>query len=381
MKFFFKFLLAIVITVIFLATSYSTYAATLKSGESVYLSEEEANLSDLYLFGSSITSDALVENDLTAVGGTITLNGKVTGSILTAGGDIFVRSDIGNTLRAVGGNVIVSGEIKNDVLIAGGNIRLNNTASISGDLLITGGDIQIDSPVEGKIYINGGRVTINNKVGGNIEGNIGNLILGNKARLEGNLSYIGNEKAIVTKGAIIKGKHEFISIRESTSKPKESFISGRVLYKLAIDIIISLMLLALLPIFTKTVLEKAYNTPITTLSSGFLFVVFWPLISIFLLFFIWLGIASFLLYGLILLTSLFLGKIFLGWWILNQWNKHEKKEYFLDWKAAIVGPFVFFILFLIPIIGWIVAFTIYFIAAGGVIQYILDFIKSQKNKS
>lgn len=357
------------------------YAATLRSGESIYIAEEQKNLRDLYLFGNSITLDAPVVNDVTAAGGAVTLNGDITGSILAAGGDLTIRSHIGNTLRAAGGNIAISGTIDRDALLAGGNIRLTDTASISGDLLITGGDIQINSPVSGRVYVNGGNVIINNKVGGDVEGNIGNLALGSKAQIMGNLKYKATEKATLHKGAIVKGEHNFQKL-ESKPQPKgiaSAFTTGS-LYKLLLDIALGLLLLTFLPLFTRNVLDKIINAPFAAVGTGFFFLVFWPLLSIFLLFLIFLGIASFLFYGLTLILALFIGKILAGWWVIRWWQKKENNEYILDWKAAVVGPLIFFLLFLIPIIGWFISSVIYLSAIGGVVKYSMEAVRAQKAK-
>lgn len=356
------------------------YSATIKGGESVYISEDEKNLRDLYLFGETVTLDAPVENDLTSAGGTVTLNGDVAGSIFAAGGDVFIRSNTKNTLRVAGGNVVISGEIGNDVLLAGGNIRLTKEASVSGDLMIAGGEIQIHSPIEGDIYVNGGNVLINSKVGGNIEGNIENLIFGSNAQVLGNLKYKANKKAVVSNGAVVRGRHDFRMAEENKSEAKEllsAFGPGAV-YKLAADIIICLLLLTFLSLFTKNILESILNSPVASAGRGLLFIFIWPVISIFLLFLLWLGIMSFLLYGIVIVVSLFVGKIFLGWFILHHWEKRKKIDYALDWKAAVVGPIAFFVLLLIPILGWIAVFIIYLMAVGGIINQFLAFTKIQK---
>ena len=358
-----------------------TFAASIESGESVYLAEDRTDLKDLYLFGSTVTTDANVENDLTVAAGTVTINGDVTGSLMAAGGDLFIRSNVDNTLRVAGGNVVISGEVKNDALIAGGNIRITDTASISGDLLIFGGDIQINGPVKGKIYISGGEATINANVGGHLEGEVGTLTLGNKANIKGDLRYKATKKAEMVKGSIVQGKTDFRLIEDKNTQKKTGLITAGSVYKLAIDIIISLLLITILPVFTKNTLERVYNAPLMSLGTGFAFLFFWPLLSIFLFFFIWLGFAAFLFYGLIIFTSIYLGKVFFGWLLLHHWYKREKKEYILNWKAAIVGSAGFYILFIIPIIGWLAVFIISLMLIGALIKNITGVIQSQTKKA
>lgn len=358
----------------------SALAITIRSGDSVYIAEDQKNLQDLYLFGNTVTIDAPVRNDLITAGNSVTINGDVTGSVMTAGSDVYIRSRVGNTLRAAGGTVAISAPVNRDALIAGGNIRIAKSASISGDLLIAGGQIQIDAPVKGQVYIYGGDVTINNTIGGNVKGKIGALTLGSKALINGNLSYESENKAVIQKGALVKGKNEFKKTEEPKKQPKglTAFVTTGTLYKLAIDIVISLLLIFFLPVLLKKLLGQIVNAPLSKLGSGFLFLVFWPLLSLFLLILLWLGLASFLLYAFLLLMAAYLSKILLGWWLIRWWQGRNKLEYTLDWKAAIAGPLAMFIISLIPIIGWLVGFIIFLMSLGVIIRSLFDFTQTQR---
>lgn len=373
----FKLIVFVILTTLFTSQS---YGASIEAGENIYIAENKTGQKDLYLFGSTITSDAFVTNDLTAAAGTVTVNGDISGSLIAAGGDVFIRSKVGNTLRVAGGNIVISGETRNDVLVAGGNIRITDTASISGDLLILGGDIQINGPIKGKVYINGGQATLNAEVGGNLEGEIGTLTLGSKANIKGDLKYKATEKAKISDEAKVQGKTEFQFIEDKNTQKKASIITTGSIYKLVIDIVISLLFLSILPIFTNEILIKVKKSPLVSFGTGFIFLFFWPLFSIFLLMLVWLGIAAFLFYGLAIITSIYLGKIFLGWLILNAWYKRDKKEYILNWKAAIVGSISFFILFLIPFIGWSTVFALSLMMIGAFVRYILALIQAQNKK-
>lgn len=379
-----KILLVFLFTLSLITISVSPlYAATLRSGDRIFIPESQKDLHDLYLFGGTITTDAPVENDLVIAGGNLTLNGDVSGSLMAAGGDIVIRSNVGNTMRVAGGNVTISGHVNRDLLIAAGTARITKTASISGDVLFAGGRLDVEGPIQGKIYANGGEVFINSTVGGNIEGDMEALSLGEQAIVNGDVRYRSDNKAAIDQGAIIRGTEYY----QKTENPKKEESRGLAaaftigtLYKLALDIIVSLLLITFLSVFVKNVLEKTMSAPLASAGKGFIVLFFWPLISLFLLLLIWIGIASFLLYGLLLLFSLFLSKVLLGVWLLRFWEKRQNKSnaYTLDWRAGVVGPIVFFILFLIPIIGWLAVFVIFLMALGGTVQYLFTIAKTQR---
>lgn len=366
--------------ILILQTAGATHAAMVYSSETVYMAENRTNLRDAYFFGGTVTIDAPVENDLIAAGGDVTINGDVTGDLMATGGEVVIRSNVGETMRTAGGNVTISGHINRDLLIAGGNVRITKDASISGDVLFAGGNVRIEGPVQGKLYGNGGEVFVNSTINGNIEGNFGQLTLGSNAKVAGDLLYTAEEEATVVDGAEIAGKQEFKPIeRQERPTGLAAAFSTASLYKLFVmDIVGSLLFVFLLPVLTKRVLEKAIDSPFNAAGSGLLTLIAMPLLSFILLVLVWLGFASFLLYGLLLILALFFSKLLLGWWVIKWWYARNKTEYVLDWKAAIAGSVLMFVLLLIPIIGWLAACVLYLIALGGLMRLLFAFFNEQR---
>ena len=351
------------------------YAATFRSSESVYLPENETNMHDVYLFGNSVTVDAPITNDTVAAGNTVTINGDVTGSIISAGNDVVIRSHVNNTVRAAGSTVTISGPIDRDLLVAGGKVRITKEASISGDLLFFGGELTLDGPVKGDIHVNGGSVMINAPVGGNVDGDIAELTLGNNAKINGNLTYIAEQKATIEQGAMVIGHQQYKAQPQRKEAPKglAAVFPSSAFYDLIVSMIASALLVTFLPILVKTTLEKAVNKPFASAGTGFLLLIFVPFFAIFLLILFWLGLALFLIYGLLLIFSMFMSKLFIGWWVLRWWENRDKKEYILDWKAAIVGPVIAFLLAVIPIFGWLALALIYLMTFGALTRTLISF--------
>lgn len=157
-----------------------------------------------------------------------------------------------------------------------------------------------------------------------------------------------------------------------------SFAAGLTVYKLIIDIIVSLIFVYFLVGMLKPVLTSIKNSPVQNGIYGLAFLILVPILSIFLLFLLFLGIVSFLFYALILVLSIYISKIFLGWVTLRWWYRRDKTEYALDWKAAVVGPIALFIIALIPILGWLFLAILYLITIGAVIRKLAMVTKSQR---
>ena len=376
MKKFFGFLTVFfVLTLIVFGFPQQSSAAEVRAGDHISLTQNEKHLKDLYLFGSNIIVDAPVKNDLVTAGGDISINGPVSNDLLIGGGNITVKGTVGNTARIGGGNITIDSPIKNDLVIGGGNVTITKNASIGGDLLVAGGKVDVQGTVHGKILTAGGDITINNAVGGNVTvEHVKQLILGPQASIAGSLIYTSAQKVQQSPSSFVAGKTTF-----HMQEPKQrenvpaQFLAGMGLYKLIIDIIITLLFIYFFRQGLEKLMQRMKKEPVKSGAYGFAFVLLAPLASFIMLILLWLGLASFLFVGLVWLISLFIVKVFIGWFVIALWNKQQKQHaYVLDWKAGIVGPIVLFIILLIPVLGWLMGAILFFIAVGAFSWSLVD---------
>lgn len=374
----FRFFLFFLPLLVVLLSPVSGYAATFRNGDTVMVDE---TLTDLYAAGGTITIDSPVQNDLTVAGGTINLNAPVSGGLLAAGGTLNIEGKIGNTLRAAGGTIRISEPVQRDVVLFGGTITLDETASVSGDLIVNGGQINIQAPIGGNIYVNGGQVTINSSVGGNVEGEVENLILGRQAVIDGNLNYTSTQRATLRDGAMIRGQENFKQTenRDVDNAGKiAGIVTGFSIYKLIADILTGLVLIYLLYNFTRRVVETGRAEPLKNGLLGLAALIVGPILAIFLFILILPGFLGLVFYLLLILLSIVIGKLFVGWLILRWWYERDKRVYVLDWKAAIIGPIVLFLLLLIPVIGWLLGFIVFLIAMGALVSEVFSWSTAPK---
>jgi cytoskeletal protein CcmA (bactofilin family) len=347
-------------------------AADLRRDETITIRQE--GLSNLYLFGEKITVDVPVDKDIVAAGGNLYLNGDITGGLLAAGGNIDVQGTIGNSIRAAGGNVTIDGTVEEDVVLAGGNIRLTRNARVNGDLIITGGSIDIESPVQGKVIVNGGDVTINSTIGADVDANAGELTLGSSAVINGNLNYRSEEEARIAQGARVTGKTNFTPserVERQVERGWQQFASGLAFFSLISSIIFGLLLLWLLRRFLSGVFTHITESPVASSITGLIALIAIPLISLILLALVFPGIAGFIFYALLLIISGVVASLFAGYYVLRWWYNRSKREYTIDWKTAVVGPIIVYLLSFIPIIGGLIKFLLFLLALGGIVRALL----------
>jgi len=351
-------------------------AAEIKTGDdSVIIVRPMKNA---YVFGGSVDINAPITNDLTTVGGDITINSPVTGDILAAGGNITVSEKVGDSIRIAGGDIMIDAPVENDVVIVGGSVKITQNASIKGDLIFIGGKLSLQGTVNGDAHINGGSVIINNRVGGNVSGTVGSLTLGPFASIGGDLIYSSSEKAKIDAQARIQGKTQFTELKEKSGI--RALISTGVIYKLIADILFALLFILFLPLFTKNVLHRAGASALKNIVLGFVNLLLMPIASFILLIIFWLGATSFVIYILLILLSLGLTKVYVGWKTLSWWYSRNKKDYILDWKAAIVGVIVLFIVGLIPVFGWLAGFLLFLLTLGSIAIQLTSYLSTQQQK-
>lgn len=367
----------LLLVAIFLSLPQPVNAADVRTGNEIILSPTQSPLKDLYLFGNTVQVNAPVTNDIVTGGNIVNITGSVSNELIAGGSNVIIRGKIGNTARVAGGTVIVDAPVTHDLVIAGGTITIGKNATIGGDLMAAGGQVNIEGPVHGKILMTGGNVTLNGTVNGDVKAwDIKKLTLGPQAKINGSLIYSSAQPALVENGAQVLGQtsyHRIVKQQEQQQQAAQTAITTGI-YKLVTDIILSLLLIYFFRRGMLIVLTRMQTSPWKSGGIGFVYVLLAPLASVILLILIWLGIASILAYILAIIISIFITKIFIGWLLMTWWDKRQKHAYMLDWKAGVVGPIVLFILLLIPVLGWLVAAMIFFIAIGAFLGELVDLV-------
>lgn len=357
---------------LFIPTFVPAQAADIRAGEKLILTSSD-QLTNAYVFGETVTSSASVSGDLITVGGNVTVKGTTEGSVMGGAGDMIIEGVVGNSVRVAGGNITIKGVVTHDVVVAGGTVVVDPSASIGGDLIFAGGTLQVNGPVKGRILMKGGSAIIASTVGGSVEGEVGTLQIKEGAEIHGDLNYTSSQKALIDDGAIVHGQETYhASSKKDGNQGLGGALAKGVILKLITDILFCLALIYLFPGILMRIAKVSREKPFKSGFIGLVSLFLIPFVATVLLLVLWLGVSMWLLYFLGLILAFMISKILLGWFVLDWWNKRNKKSYTLDWRAGILGPILLGILLFIPVIGWVVAAVIFTIAFGGLILLIPD---------
>lgn len=353
-----------------LLAPFSAFASTLEAGRTIVLSE--ASSTNAYLTGTDITVVTPLVGDLLAAGGTIAANGPIGGDAMLAGGTIDIEKPVTGDVRVAGGRITINAPIGGDLIAAGANITASTTAT---DTRIAGGTVSLTG-AKGPVVIYGSDITLAGDFSGDVTVEASNSItLADGTHIHGAFRYNAPQQftppatVILDHGSTYVGSSTFLP----TSKQAHTFaIAGAtilfIVHLLAV-LILAGIIAGLFPQFTERIAERALGNSIGRFALlallGFAVLVATPfLIFILLASFVGIGVALIILalYALFFILSYVYAGILAG----AALSRRFMKRYVITWKEAVFGMLVFYLVGVVPVLGFLVK-AVLMLAAGGVL--------------
>ncbi|MBI4407921.1 MAG: hypothetical protein HY565_05490 [Candidatus Kerfeldbacteria bacterium] len=226
-------------------------------------------------------------------------------------------------------DILLSDHYLNDVFVAGNNITV--TGTIDGDLFAAGANIVINGDVAGSVRVTGGNVKVGKQVGRNVvvfaeqfelggAGSIGeDLIIGTGTTTIAGLvagNVMGSADELIMTGTVV-GE---VDVEETADEPTAekadtAFITAFQVFKLIVFwigyLILGVVILKLLPTFSKTTLQQMRTQPGRSFGYGVLLVCAGPVVLLILMVTL-IGLPLALAGGLVLFLTMLLAKIYFG---------------------------------------------------------------------
>lgn len=320
---------------------------------------------DYFAFGESVEISGTVNGDLYAAGGQVVVDGRVNGDVLAAGGRISLSGTVSQDVRAVGGQVAITGNVGRNLTVAGGNVEIAASAVIRGGVVAAGGNVDLAAPIGGAARLAAGKLMIANRIGGDVDAAVGTLRIASRAEIEGNVTYWSGREAAVSEGARIKGK-----IVRNVPPDKPRLFPAAVLAWLVFlsinfvcTLILGLLSARFLPRYHHSVVTTLRERPWASLGVGFVAAVVLPVVCA-LLFATVLAVPL----ALILLGAFFIllywSRIYaigrIGEAILARTRPASSRA-----SAFVLGLFIYYLLAIIPVVGWLVVPLVMLFGLGG----------------
>lgn len=355
------------------------WSATIQAGEEVIISEDQQIEGNLYVAGGNISINSSVDGDVYTAGGNVLVAGAVSDDIVVAGGSVTVLGNSGGDVRVAGGNVLIAGNIVGELIVAGGSVTVAPDVSIGGDVVAASGQLSLSGTVDGDVSLYGGVATINGQVGGNVIANLEDkLTFGNNSLVAGNVIYRAKtaDKLSLGENTVVLGEIVFdevdAPVRIENKNSGAGFVGAFLVVKFAISLVSALVIVWLFRRFSTDLVTGAVQSPLRALGYGLVTLVVTPVAAVLLLVSVLgipLGLAVFLVYGLLLLITSLYGGVLVGAWISQVIYKTSTP--IITWKNVLTGVFLLSVITLIPVVGWVVGFLIFLVTLGSGAELLL----------
>jgi cytoskeletal protein CcmA (bactofilin family) len=309
---------------------------------------------DYFAFGQTVEISGTINGDLYASGGQVVIDGRVNGDVLVAGGRVRLSGTVSQDVRAAGGQITIAGNVGRNLTVAGGNVEIASSAVIRGGVVAAGGSVDLAAPVGGAAKIAAGTLIIANRIAGDVEAAVGKLRITSKAEIDGNVGYWSGQEASVSEGARIKGK---IVRKVPPERPRffpAAFFAWLVFVSInfVCTLILGLLSARFLPRYHQSVITTLRERPWASLGVGFIAAVVLPVVCA-LLFATVLAIPLALILLVAFFILLYWSRIYaigrIGESILARLRPASSRA-----SAFVLGLFVYYILAIIPVVGWLV---------------------------
>jgi len=367
----FQFLIAAAICLLPLS---AVKAANTQAGSSVYVAPSDIVSGNLYAAGQNVTIDGTISGDLIAAAQTITVNGQVEGDIIAVAQDITVNGNVGGNIRVAGNAVTINGTTARNINAFGNNIVLGGASHTGWDVYLAGMTTEIRGVIDGGLSGSVGQALIAGKIGKDVNLRLSKaspgsaLTISPEAVIGGDINYTAKNTADISDQAKVSGKIQETTIQTSTINWFLLWLWSRI-FAIFAAMVVGLVLVFISQKITIKILAKMTERPLKMLVPGLVIMFITPPIALILALTL-IGLPLALIIGAGWVIASYLAKILtailIGQVLINR--IFPKKEASLFW-SLIIGVIICWILFAIPLVGWILSLIAVWFGLGGLWTY------------
>jgi cytoskeletal protein CcmA (bactofilin family) len=337
-----------------------------------------------FAFGPMAEISGTVDGDVYAFAGQVVVNGTVNGDLLVAGGRVSVSGAVAQDVRATGGHISVTGAVGRNLTVAAGNVELAPSAVVRRGLVALGSNVDVASPIDQSVKIAAGTAILSNRIGGDVDAAVETLRITSKAEIGGSVDYWSGREALISEGALIRGRITRRVPPETRELLPATFATlfaawiFWLLISFVSTLILGLLSVRFLPRFHESAVTVLKQRPWESLGIGFVAVVVTPVVCA-ILFATVVAIPIALVLTAAYLILLYWGRIFaisrIGEAILARIRTSSSPGW-----AFVLGAIVYYLFALIPFVGWIVIRLVVLFGLGAELMAREEFYVSARSQ-
>ena len=346
-------------------------AAETSNSEFVIIPEGETFSGDLYAGSVRVIIRGTLDGDLyAATAEDVVVSGTVTGSVSALSPRVVVEGEVAGSLRALGNRLVISGTVGSDVVAAVRVVDLTDSSKIGGDLIAWSWSLTANGEVAEDVGGFQWSTKLGGSVGGDVEISVRSLTVGDDLAVEGDLSYRSSREATGIGNADVGGA----VVHQTPLPPNLRVRALRVLGQLMVILFFAVAALAAAygwPRRTRRAVSEVSRRPLSKWALGALIlgspilmtVILWAVLVIapatasFPLLLVLVPVLLALL-GLVMALGVVAGAPVVAWVGGVVFPK-------LDMAGAVVaGSLLAGLVWLIPLVGWLVPVVVLPIGLG-----------------
>lgn len=181
---------------IFLGIGGTATAAEISSSDIVIITEGDTVTDDLYATGLRVLVEGVVDGDLVAFAAEeVVISGEVTGSVIAIAPKVTVEGRVGGSLRVSARDLQVTGHIGRDVVAAVVDAELGADSEVAGDVVVWALDLTARGEIGGDLEGTQRRVGAEGEILGDINVSVGRLTVTGPLSVGGDLDYRSDQEA------------------------------------------------------------------------------------------------------------------------------------------------------------------------------------------
>lgn len=374
-----KIIKIILILALLIVPSGALLAAETKSGNSIYVAKDEIVTGNLYAAGQTITIDGVVSGDIIAAGQTIKINGRIEGDVIAAAQDIIINGEVGGNVRIAGSSLAINGAVARNVNAFGSNIIIGPNARIGWDVLWFGMTTEMRGVIDGGLSGYSEKVLIGGKIGKDVKLNLAKsrqaqeIIITPEAIINGDLVYTSNNAAQISEKASVAGKIQQMAPETKSKDWLWIWLWGQT-FSIFAALSVGLVLIFVTKNITGSILSHLEEKPLKAIIPGLILTFVLPPIALVLAITV-IGLPLALIISAWWLAAIYLARVFtalvIGRWLIK---KIIKKDWSI-FVSLVIGIFICWLLFAIPLVGWILSLIAIWFGLGGIYFYVSNQLK------
>ena len=181
-------------------------AAETANSDFVIIQPDDVHDDDLYAVAIKVVVDGVIDGDLIAFAGEeIVIEGTVTGSVFAFAPRVTINGEVGGSLRATANDVRVNGMVARDIVAAAFDVRFGRESSVGNDVVVWAWELEALGTIGGDLTGSQRSLVLAGVIEGDVDVSVGQVTVVETLTVAGDFGYRSEQTAEGLENAEVEG--------------------------------------------------------------------------------------------------------------------------------------------------------------------------------